>query len=79
MVMTPVMTERVPQVQAAEIGFLGNVYDVTARDKVRSCATLEALYAEPLLHIKRSQLRLFCHVLRMSQQRSSRPAVPKLY
>jgi len=50
-----VLTVRViPQVQAAEMGFLRRVHGVELRDKVRSCEIRKALNVELLLRIERS-------------------------
>jgi len=52
------MTGRIlPQVQATEITFFRNVYDVTLLDKVRSFQFRKVLNVEPLLlRIGRCQL-----------------------
>ena len=58
-----VMTTRIlSQALAAEMGYMRKVCSVTIRDKVRSCEIRKALNVEPLLRIKRSQLRWFGHV-----------------
>jgi len=63
------MTERIlSHVLAAEMGFSRRNHGVTLCDKVRSCEIRKALNVEPLLRIRGSQLRWFCHVSRMSQE-----------
>jgi len=52
----PTRAESIPT-QAAELGFLRRVHGVTPCDKVGSCEIRKALSVEPLLRIKRSQLR----------------------
>jgi len=61
-----VMTGRIlPQVQATEITFFRNVYDVTLLDKVRSFQFRKVLNVEPLLlRIGRCQLWWFSYVSR---------------
>ena len=71
-----VMTERMLfQVQAAEMGFLRRVYDVTLRNKVRSCEIRKALKIESLLRIERSQIRWFGHEFTVSQDRLAMQAL----
>ncbi|XP_061735811.1 si:dkey-100n23.5 isoform X4 [Nerophis ophidion] len=62
-----VMTERIrSRVQAAEISFLRRVAGLSLRDRVRSSAIRGELKVKPLLlHIKRSQMRWFGHLVRM--------------
>jgi len=64
------MTEGIlSRVQAAEMGFLRRVHGVIPRDKVRNCEIRKALNVETLVaQIKRSQLRSFDHVSRMSHK-----------
>ena len=66
-----VMTERVrSRVQAAEMRFLRRAAGLTLMDRVRSSTIRESLNIEPLLlHIEKSQLRWYGHVLRMPQER----------
>ena len=66
-----VMTEKVrSQVQASEMRFLRRIEGVTLLDKVRSSEIRKSLNVDPLLfRIKRSQLRWYGHVSRMSQER----------
>jgi len=66
------------QVQAAKLGYLRRVHDVKLRDKVRSCEIGETLKVEPLLRMKRSQLRWFGHVTRMPQERLARQVLPAI-
>jgi len=54
------------------MGYLQDVHGVTLREKVRSSEIRTLLYVEPLLRIKRSQLRWLGHVTRMSQERLAR-------
>ncbi|KAF7654265.1 hypothetical protein LDENG_00072170, partial [Lucifuga dentata] len=69
-----VMTERTrSQIQAAEMRFLCRVSGLTLRDRVRSLDIQEGLGVEPLLlHIERSQLRWFRHLVRMDPGRLPR-------
>ena len=62
-----VMTESIrSQIQAAEMSFLRRVAGISLRDRVRSSITRERLGVEPLLlHLERSQLRWFGHLVRM--------------
>ena len=62
-----VMTERTrSRIQAAEMSFLRRVSGLSLRDRVRSSDIREELGVEPLLlHIERSQLRWFGHLVRM--------------
>ena len=66
-----VVTERMrSRIQAAEMSFLRRVAGLSLRDRVRSSVILERLRVEPLLlHIERSQLRWFGHLVRMSPGR----------
>lgn len=66
-----VMSERVrSRIQAAEMRFLRRAAGLTLRDRIRSSDIRESLRIEPLLlHIERSQLRWFGHVMRMSHDR----------
>ena len=66
-----VMTERIrSRIRAAEIRFLRRAAGLTLRDRIRSSSIRESLKAESLLlHIKRSQLRWFGHVLTMPRER----------
>ena len=62
-----VMTERTrSRVQAAEMSFLRRVAGLSLRDRVRSSDIREGLRVEPLLlHVERSQMRWFGHLMRM--------------
>ncbi|KAL7836057.1 hypothetical protein SRHO_G00284040 [Serrasalmus rhombeus] len=62
-----VMTERTrSRIQAAEMSFLRRVAGLSLRDRVRSSVIREGLGVEPLLlHVERSQLRWFGHLVRM--------------
>ena len=66
-----VVTERTrSRIQAAEMSFLRRVAGLTLRDRVRSTDIREELGVEPLLlHVERSQLRWFGHLIRMSPGR----------
>ncbi|KAL4004686.1 hepatocyte cell adhesion molecule [Sarotherodon galilaeus] len=58
------------QIQAAEMGFLRRVAGLSLRDRVRSLAIQEGLRVETLLlHIERSQLSWFGHLMRMPPER----------
>ncbi|KAL0274579.1 UNVERIFIED_CONTAM: hypothetical protein PYX00_002680 [Menopon gallinae] len=58
------------RIQAAEMRFLRAVAGVTRIDRCRNAAIREGLQVEPLLlHIERSMLRWFGHVLRLSPTR----------
>ena len=72
-----VMTKRArSQVQASETRFLRRIGEVTLFNKVRSSEIRKSLNIEPLLlRIKRSQLRWFGHVSRMSQERLPKQAL----
>ncbi|KAF7644066.1 hypothetical protein LDENG_00228770, partial [Lucifuga dentata] len=60
-------------IQAEEMRFLRRVSGLTLRDRVRSSDIQEGLRVEPLLlHIERSQLRWFGHLIRMPPGRLSR-------
>ena len=65
------MTEKTrSRIQAAELSFLRRVAGLGLRDKVRSSDIQEELRVEPLLlHVERSQLRCFGHLVRMSPGR----------
>jgi len=52
--------------------YLRTFHGVIHRDKARNCEIHKTLNVEPLLRRERSQLRLFGHVSRMSQERLSR-------
>ncbi|KAK5873269.1 hypothetical protein PBY51_018325 [Eleginops maclovinus] len=69
-----VRTERTrSRIQAAEMGFLRRVAGISLRDKVRSSVIWEGLGVEPLLlHVERSQLRWFGHLVRMPPGRLPR-------
>ena len=69
-----VMTERIrSRIQAAEMSFLRRVAGVSLRDRVRSSVIRERLGVEPLLlHLERSQLRWFGHLVRMPPERLPR-------
>ena len=69
-----VMTESIrSRVQAAEMGFLRRVAGISLRDRVRSSITRERLGVEPLLlHLERSQLRWFGHLVWMPPERLPR-------
>ncbi|XP_061740413.1 uncharacterized protein LOC133541215 [Nerophis ophidion] len=69
-----VMTERIrSRVQAAKISFLRRVAGLSLRDRVRSSAIREGLTVKPLLlHIERSQMRWFGHLVRMPPERLPR-------
>ncbi|KAL7857954.1 hypothetical protein AOLI_G00180560 [Acnodon oligacanthus] len=62
-----VMTGRMrSRIQAAEMSFLRRVVGYTLFDRVRSSAIREELRVEPLsLHVERSQLRWFVHLIQM--------------
>ncbi len=62
-----VMTERIRLlIQVAEMSFLCTVARLSLRDRVRSSDILEELRVEPLLlHVERSQLRWFRHLVRI--------------
>ncbi|XP_049899777.1 uncharacterized protein LOC126389867 [Epinephelus moara] len=66
-----VVTERMrSRVQAAEMSFLRRAAGLSFRDRVRSSDIREGLRVEPLLlHIERSQLRWFGHLVRMPSGR----------
>ncbi|MDG2633017.1 hypothetical protein P7M35_24665, partial [Vibrio parahaemolyticus] len=66
-----VVTERMrSRIQAAEMSFLRRVAGLSLRDRVRSSDIREGLGVEPLLlHIERSQLRWFGHLVRMPSGR----------
>ena len=61
------MTERTRlRLQAAEMGFLRRVAGFSLRDRVRSSVIREGLGVQPLLlHVERSQLRWFGHLVRI--------------
>ena len=64
------------QVQASEMRFLRRIEGVTLFNKVRSSEIQKSLNIEPLLlRIERSQLRWFCHVSRMPQERLPKQAL----
>ena len=69
-----VMTERTrSRIQAAEMSFLRRVAGISLRDRVRSSVIRERLGVEPLLlHLERSQLRWFGHLVRMPPERLPR-------
>ena len=57
---------KILQIQAAEMSFLRRVAGLRLRDRVRSSDIQERLRVEPLLlHMERSQLRWFGHLVRM--------------
>ena len=60
-----VMTERTRlRLQAARMGFLRRVAGFSLRDRVRSSVIREGLGVQPLLlHVERSQLRWFGHLV----------------
>ncbi len=62
-----VVTERMRlRIQAAEMSFLCRVAGLSLRDRVRSSDIWRELRVEPLLlHVERSQLRWFRHLIRM--------------
>lgn len=66
-----VVTEKMrSRIQAAEMSFLRRVAGLSLRDRVRSSDIREGLGVEPLLlHIERSQLRWFGHLVRMPSGR----------
>ncbi|XP_061769787.1 uncharacterized protein LOC133560831 [Nerophis ophidion] len=69
-----VMTERTrSQVQVAEMSFLHRVSELSLRDRVKSSVLREELKVRPLLlHIERSQMTLFRHLVRMPPKRLPR-------
>ncbi|KAF7648618.1 hypothetical protein LDENG_00154150 [Lucifuga dentata] len=69
-----VVTERIrSQIQVVEIRFLHRVPGLTLRDRVRNSDIQEGLGVELLLlHIERSQLRWFRHLIRMPPARLPR-------
>ena len=71
------MTERVrSQAQASEMRLLQRIEEATLLNKMRSSEIRKYLNIEPLLlRIKRSQLRWFGHVSRMSRERLLKQAV----
>ena len=68
------MTKRMrSRVQAADMGFLPKVRDLSALDKVKSTDICQSLNIEPLLlRIERSQLRWYGHVTRMSHKQTAK-------
>ena len=68
------MNEKVrSRVQAAEMGFLQRISDLTLLDKVKSADIRESLNIKALLlRLERSQLRWYGHVTRMSQERTAK-------
>ena len=68
------MNEKVrSRVQAAEMGFLQRIRNLTLLDKVKSADIRESLNIESLLlRIERLQLRWYGHVTRMSQKRTAK-------
>jgi hypothetical protein len=62
-----VVTERTrSRVQAAEMSFLRRVAGLSLRDRVRSSVIRRELGVDPLLlHVERSQMRWFGHLIRM--------------
>ena len=69
-----VMTESIrSRIQADEISFLRRMAGISLRDRVRSSVIRERLGVEPLLlHLERSQLRWFGHLVRMPPERLPR-------
>ena len=61
------------RIQAAEISFLRRVASISLRDRVKSSIIRERLGVGPLLlHLERSQLRWFGHLVRMPPRRLPR-------
>ena len=61
------------RVQAAEMGFLRRISGLTLLNKVRSADICESLNIESLLlRLKKSQLRWYGYVTRMSQERTDK-------